>query len=285
MDKIIVTTNAKINLSLDVVNKREDGYHNLKMIMQSVDLSDTITIEKSANNDIEIKTNLYYLPVNETNIAYKSAQLFFEESGVEVCGLKIDILKKIPVAAGLAGGSSNGAGVLKGLNQMFGEPLSRERLMEISVKIGADVPYCLMGGTALAEGIGEKLTQLKPMPKCKILLVKPPFGISTPRIFSRLKVERINYRPHTKGIIDAIERGDVLGIARRMYNVLENITGKDQLEIRKIKNRLIDNGALGSVMSGSGPTVFGIFDDEQLAKKAYAHFKEKYRDVFLCNPV
>lgn len=276
---------AKINLSLDVVRKREDGYHDLKMVMQSIDLHDDIHLEITDSKKIEISTNLHFLPNNDSNIAYRAASLFYEKTGMELLGLKIVIKKRIPVGAGLGGGSADGAAVLWGMCKLYEVEIDQNTLRQWGLQIGADVPFCIMGGTALAEGVGEILCSLTPLTDCHILLVKPKFSISTASVFSKLDVKALISHPDTEGIIDAIKKRDLKAMAIRLYNVLETVTGGENKIISIIKNKMIDFGAMGAVMSGSGPTVFSVFEDEKMARQAYTHFKGRYDETFLCRPL
>jgi len=268
MEQIKLKALAKINLGLDVVRKREDGYHEVRMIMQTINMYDKIAIRKLNEPEIKVKTNLYYLPNNENNLVYKAAKLLMDEFNVKQ-GVSIDLEKYIPVAAGMAGGSSDAAAVLIGVNKMFKLGLTRKQLMERGVKIGADVPYCIMRGTALAEGIGEVLTPLKPLPKCYVLIAKPGISVSTKFVYGNLKADEIAVHPDIDGMIDAINEGDLKGITDRMANVLEDVTIKEYPVIEEIKNIMRENGAVNAMMSGSGPTVFGIYSDYEKAKAAY----------------
>jgi 4-diphosphocytidyl-2-C-methyl-D-erythritol kinase len=276
---------AKINLSLDVVRKREDGYHDLKMVMQSIDLHDDIHLSVTNSKKIEISTNLTFLPNNDSNIAYRAALVFYEKTGIELTGLKITIKKRIPVGAGLGGGSADGAAVLWGLCKLYELEIDTEMLQQWGLLIGADVPFCILGGTALAEGVGEILCSLTPLSDCHILLVKPRFSISTASVFSKLDVKSLRNHPDTEGLIDAIRKRDLRAIAIRLYNVLETVTGKENRVISHIKNKMIDFGAMGAAMSGSGPTVFSVFEDENKALQAYTHFKDRFDETFLCRPL
>lgn len=270
---------AKINLTLDVLEKREDGYHDISMIMQTVSLFDLIIIDKTESG-IEISTNLRYLPCNEKNIAYKAADAFFKESGING-GVKIRIHKNIPVSAGLAGGSGNCAAALTAVNMLYGTPLSKDKLCAIGASLGADVPYCFDGSTQLAEGIGEILTPLPKMPDAYILLVKPNINVSTGTVYERIDSAPVIDRPDTNAMIDSLRAQSVAGIADNLCNVMEAVTEKMYPVIGGIKQKMILNGALGSVMSGSGPTVFGIFDDFEKAKASADSFSLQFRDVFL----
>ena len=258
---------AKINLGLDVVRRREGGYHEVRMIMQTIRMYDTLELTATEEPGIRVKTNLKYLPVNEDNLVYKAAKLLMDEFHV-TRGVKIRLEKHIPVAAGMAGGSSDAAAVMVGVNRLFRLGLSRKELMERGVKIGADVPYCILRGTALAEGIGEKLTPLTPAPDCHVLIAKPPISVSTKFVYENLHLDQLEAHPDIDGIRRAIEEGDLCGMVSRMGNVLETVTIPAYPQIGQISELMKENGALGAMMSGSGPTVFGIYDDERKAMAA-----------------
>ncbi len=270
---------AKVNLTLDVLSKRADGYHNIEMIMQTVSLFDLIITDKT-DGGISVSANLRYLPRNEKNIAYKAADAFFTEAGIRG-GAKIMIHKNIPVAAGLAGGSGNCAGVLTALNLLYNTPLPDKRLYEIGSALGADVPYCFNGGTQLAEGIGELLTPLPAMPDAYILLVKPNISVSTAAVYESIDSAPIEARPDAAGMTKALASKDLRCIAGNLCNVMESVTEKLYPIVGGIKQKLLMNGALGAVMSGSGPTVFGIFDDYKTAKASADSFSMQFRDVYL----
>ncbi len=269
MDKIQLKALAKINLGLDVLRRREDGYHEVKMIMQTIGLHDDLEIRKTKTPGIQVKTNLYYLPTNENNLVYKAAKLLMDEFQIQD-GVSIQLKKRIPVAAGMAGGSSDGAAVLWGINQMYGLGLSMQALMERGVRLGADVPYCIQRGTALAEGIGEKLSVLPPMPKCTILIAKPGINVSTKFVYENLHANDLKpeQHPDVDSMIEAMRQKDLGLLCSRMGNVLETVTIPAYPVINEIKRTMMDNGAIGSMMSGSGPTVFGIFDSPAAAKQA-----------------
>lgn len=269
MDKIQLKALAKINLGLDVLRRREDGYHEVKMIMQTIGLHDDLEIRKTKTPGIQVKTNLYYLPTNENNLVYKAAKLLMDEFQIQD-GVSIQLKKRIPVAAGMAGGSSDGAAVLWGINQMYGLRLSMQALMERGVRLGADVPYCIQRGTALAEGIGEKLSVLPPMPKCTILIAKPGISVSTKFVYENLHANDLKpeQHPDVDSMIEAMRQKDLGLLCSRMGNVLETVTIPAYPVINEIKRTMMDNGAIGSMMSGSGPTVFGIFDSPAAAKQA-----------------
>ena len=269
MDKIQLKALAKINLGLDVLRRREDGYHEVKMIMQTIWLHDDLEIRKTKTPGIQVKTNLYYLPTNENNLVYKAAKLLMDEFQIQD-GVSIQLKKRIPVAAGMAGGSSDGAAVLWGINQMYGLGLSMQALMERGVRLGADVPYCIQRGTALAEGIGEKLSVLPPMPKCTILIAKPGISVSTKFVYENLHANDLKpeQHPDVDSMIEAMRQKDLGLLCSRMGNVLETVTIPAYPVINEIKRTMMDNGAIGAMMSGSGPTVFGIFDSPVAAKQA-----------------
>lgn len=261
---------GKINLGLDVLRKREDGYHEVRMIMQTVGIFDRVDLVYQEEPGIHVETNLYYLPTNENNLVYKAAKLLMDEFRIQE-GVSIRLKKFIPVAAGMAGGSSDAATVLFGVNKMFRLGLTTQQLMERGVKIGADVPYCIMRGTALSEGIGEILTPLPAVPQCQVLIVKPAINVSTKFVYEHLHANELlpSQHPDIDGIIDAIHGKDIYGIAGKLGNVLETVTVKEYPIIQKIKDRLLEYGSIGALMSGSGPTVFGLFTNPKAAQDAY----------------
>ncbi|EEG72499.1 4-(cytidine 5'-diphospho)-2-C-methyl-D-erythritol kinase [[Clostridium] hylemonae] len=273
MDKLELKALAKVNLGLDVLGRRSSGYHDVRMVMQTVYLYDQVIMEKKKKPGIEVETNLYFLPVNENNLAYKAAKLLMDEFKIKE-GIKITLKKHIPVAAGMAGGSSNAAAVLYGMNRMFSLKLSEEELMERGVALGADVPYCIMRGTVLAEGIGEVLTPLAPMPKCHILIAKPPISVSTKFVYDELDSHEITKHPDIDGIIAGLNGQDLARIAGSLGNVLEEVTVREYPVIEQIKNTMKEQGALNAIMSGSGPTVFGIFEEKSRAREAGRKIKE-----------
>lgn len=280
---ISLNAHAKINISLDVLNKMEDGYHNLQMIMQTIQLHDTISIHEIPAG-VEIKCAAPYVPNNSTNIAYKAAEAMINRYKLDA-GVKIVIDKKIPVAAGLAGGSTDAAAVLKGMNALFKLGTSQNELMQIGKTIGADVPFCILGGTALVEGIGEKLTPLTPFFNVPIILIKPRIGVSTAWVYNNFDFGRKLDKPNTEMLISALENRDIRFIAKNMRNVLESVTLTKYNIIEKIKKDLIARGAIGSMMSGSGPTVFGIFEDEEKAKGVFNILRRSKHECFLTHTV
>lgn len=283
-DTVTLKALAKINLGLDVLGKRENGYHDVRMVMQTIYLYDNVTLSKIVEPGIQLETNLFYLPTDETNIAYKAAKLLMDEFGIKE-GVHITLEKHIPVAAGMAGGSSNAAAVLVGMNQLFSLGLSQEELMERGVSLGADVPYCIMRGTVLAEGIGEILTPLPPLPKCYVLIAKPGISVSTKMVYEKLDAISILEHPDIDGILEGLENQDIKKVASSMGNVLERVTIEEYPIIEKIKEAMKEAGALNAMMSGSGPTVFGIFEDRKTAREAQQKIKDMQiaKQVYLAN--
>ena len=273
---------AKINLGLDVVRRREDGYHEVRMIMQTIQLYDRLDIKRTQEPGIQIQTNLSFLPVNENNLIYNAAKLLMDEFSI-TDGVSVKLDKRIPVAAGMAGGSTDAAAMLIGVNRLFSLGLTKRQLMERGVQIGADVPYCIMRGTALAEGIGEALSPLPPMVKCPVLIAKPSISVSTKFVYQNLKLDDTTIHPDIDRLIDDIKAKNLHDIAAHMGNVLETVTIPNYPVIDEIKKHMLSNGAVGAMMSGSGPTVFGLFDDEDTAKKAYKAMRSSHlaRQVYL----
>lgn len=285
MDKIIMKARAKINIALDVVGKRLDGYHDLKMIMQTVDLHDSILIEsKAGNREIKLRCNIPYVPVDNRNIVYKITQYIIEKYNINK-SIYINLIKNIPVASGLGGGSTDGASVLLGLNKIFNLKLSLEELIKIGEQFGADIPYCIVGGTALAEGIGEILTMLPPMPRTTVLICKPHTHISTSYVFKKFDIKKIKERPDVDLLIKAIKEKDIKTLAVNMKNVLETVTAVEVPEIAEMKKILIENGAMGSMMSGSGTSVFGLFESKTQAYRAAEKLKTISKEIFITNTV
>ena len=263
MDEISLKALAKINLGLDVLGKREDGYHEVRMVMQTIHLYDRVEIKKTRSPHIHVETNLYYLPVNEDNLVYRAAKLMKDEFQIKE-GVRIVLQKFIPVAAGLAGGSSDAAAVLVGMNRIFNLGLKQNKLMELGLKIGADVPFCIMRGTALAEGIGEKLTALPPMPKCPVLIAKPAISVSTKAVYEGLKLYDGMEHPDIDGVMEGIQQKDLKGVASHMGNILETVTIPMYPVIEDIKKLMLENGA----------TVFGLFPNEKEIRRAYEALKQ-----------
>lgn len=265
---------GKINLGLDVVRRREDGYHEVRMIMQTVRVYDAIELNRTEEEGIRLSTNLYYLPDNENNLGYRAAKLLMDEFGIRD-GVEIKMKKFIPVAAGMAGGSSDAAAVLFGVNKMFGLGLSKQELMERGVRLGADVPYCIMRGTALSEGIGEILTPLPPMPQCRVLIAKPAVSVSTKHVYESLNLPSLGAETHPDidAMRAAIEKKDLSGVVSQLGNVLETVTIPENPVIQTLKDKMMEMGADGSLMSGSGPTVFGLFTNQTAAQAAYEELR------------
>ncbi|MCR5429863.1 MAG: 4-(cytidine 5'-diphospho)-2-C-methyl-D-erythritol kinase [Eubacterium sp.] len=273
MKKIKLDAYGKINLGLDVLGKRDDGYHDLDMIMQSVDLCDKITITKNDSGEITVKSNTGKIPNDESNLAYKAAKLLKDEFDIEK-GVDIEIEKNIPISGGMAGGSTDCAAVLKGMNKLFKLKLSEQDLMDRGVTLGADVPFCIMGKTARAEGIGEVLTPIPNKIKGYIVLAKPPISVSTGFVYGRIDEVDVKNKPDTEAMIDAIKKNDLKGLADTICNVLEEVTIPDYSVVQEIKDKMMANGALNAMMTGSGPTVFGLFDDKKKAIAAVDALKE-----------
>ncbi len=267
MDEIRLKALAKINLGLDVTGRREDGYHLVRMIMQTIHLFDSVQMAKTKESGIRLSTNIRFLPVNENNIAYKAAKLLMEEFGITQ-GVSIDIRKCIPVSAGMAGGSTDAAAVLYGMNQMFGLKLSNRQLAHRGLTLGADVPYCLMRGTALAEGIGEQLTRLPAIPRCPVVIAKPGISVSTKWVYENLSLNGQSVHPDIDQLIADIRQQDLRSMASHMGNILEDVTVREYPVIAQIKESLTAHGALNAMMSGSGPTVFALFEERAKAREA-----------------
>ena len=267
MRELNLKARAKINLGLDVIGKRPDGYHTLRMIMQTVDVYDRIMLTRTKAPGIRMAVNVSGLPAGEGNLAYRAAKLLMDAFPREE-GVYIDLYKTIPVAAGLAGGSSDAAAVLVGMNRLLHLGLSKQDLMTMGLSLGADVPYCILRGTALAEGVGEELTRLEAPPACKVLLAKPSAHVSTKYVYSKLKLDEIRVHPDIDGQVLALKEARLEGLCERMGNVLEQVTIPAFPVIQTLKETMLSYGALGSLMSGSGPTVFGLFREEKDAQKA-----------------
>ena len=273
---------AKINLGLDVTGKREDGYHEVRMVMQTIQMYDQLEIKERKEPGIRLTTNLPFLPCNDGNLVYKAAKILMDEFDIRQ-GVDMNLTKFIPVAAGMAGGSSDAAAALVGINRMFQLGLTKRQLMERGVQIGADVPYCVMRGTALAEGIGEKLTSLPGVPMCYVLIGKPGINVSTKFVYGNLHLDEVTEHPDIDGMVEAIAEESLQGILDRMENVLETVTVSAYPVIQTIKDRMKELGAINSLMSGSGPTVFGIFVEKDMARRAYDKLEEEQlaKQIFL----
>lgn len=284
MDYVNIYANAKINLALDVIGERDDGYHELCTIMQTVALRDKLTIRKLYTNRIKLNSNVKWLPNDERNLAFGAAKALIDMFDIDY-GVLIEIDKKIPICAGLGGGSANAAAALLGVRKLFNLPISINELMEIGLSLGADVPFCIMKGTALAEGIGEDLTPITPCPDVHIVIAKPPVSVSTKEVFRQFKQENVSKRPDINKMIKDIENGNIKSLAAGLVNVLESVTAKEFVVIERIKRIMLLNGSLGAVMSGSGPTVFGMFEDKHTAQKAMSQIRAdlNVKEIFLTN--
>lgn len=274
MDKLELKAYGKINLGLDVIRKRPDGYHDLDMVMQMVDVYDDVILTQIEGTEIVVRTDTAVLSNGTDNLAYMAARMLMDEFGITQ-GLEITIKKRIPIAGGMAGGSSDCAATLKGVNQMFDLGLSKEELMERGVRLGADVPYCILGGTAIARGIGEILTPLPTPPECHVIIAKPPVSVSTAFVYGNIRPDKIERRPDIEAMVSAIKTQDLYKLAESLYNVMEDITVPQYPIIQEIKTVMLDNGALNSIMSGSGPTVFGLYDDIEKAEQTVELLKAK----------
>ncbi len=273
MEQMTKKAYAKINLGLDVIRRMENGYHEVKMIMQTVDIFDVLTFTKQVKG-ISIEVDQEELPVDDNNLIYKAAKLIFDEAKYTQ-GIHIKLEKNIPIAAGMAGGSSDAAATLTALNELLRFGYSTEKLEKLAVQIGADVPYCIEGGTALSEGIGEVLTKLSSPPECILVVAKPDIHVSTKYVYENLHANSLTSHPDIDGIVEAITNDDIVGIVDRLGNVLETVTVKKYPIIQSIKNEMLEQGALGALMSGSGPTVFGIYKDQTAAQKTTETLIEK----------
>lgn len=283
MNSIDLKSRAKINLSIDVLGKRDDGYHIVEMIMQTIDLYDNLKITEIEEDSIKIKSDSVDIPLNEDNIVYKAAKILKCKFNIKK-GVEISIQKNIPVAAGMAGGSSNAAAVLVGLNKVWQLNLSEEELNKIGLELGADVPFCITGGSSLAEGIGEELTKIDGLSEdVNILVCKPEIFVSTKEVYQALDIKELKKRPDNQKLVHALKNKDIKFISENMVNVLEEVTALKYKEIEEIENIMIKNKALGSMMSGSGPTVFGLFNNKEHAIKAKEELLLSYNQVYLVN--
>ena len=280
MGLLLEKAKAKINLTLDVIRKRTDGYHEVEMVMQSVDLCDRLTFQQNHTSRIELSSNISHIPLDERNLVYKAAELIRQEYGIK-SGVAIYIDKHIPVAAGLAGGSSDAAATLRGLNQFWNLGLSFEQLRMLGSRIGSDVPFCIEGGTAIATGRGERLESITPLPPFWIVLVKPSISVSTADVYRNLKIDEITEHPSAERMTEAICTGDLNQVADCLGNVLESVTFKMHPEVEKIKQQLIKFGAAGALMSGSGPTLYGLVDREAKAMRMYHALRGFAREVYV----
>ena len=268
---------AKLNISLDVTARRPDGYHDMLMLMQTISICDELTIQPERDGLVHAVTSLPYVPGDKRNLAVRAALKFLELVDDGERGMKISLRKSIPVGAGMAGGSADAAAVLRALNRAYGDPLSARELCAAGEEVGSDVAFCLLGGTALASGRGEILQPLKALPPCAFVVCKPDFSISTPELFRKLDEAKLSCHPDTDGLLAALEKGDLDGLCRRMYNVFEDVPDRRMRTIRAAKGALLDCGALGALMTGTGSAVFGVFRDAAAAEKACETLKREYR--------
>ena len=278
---MIVTAHGKLNLTLDVLGRSGDGYHDLRSVMQTVLFGDELEVELTEDGSFSVDPGQQYLPADGRNLALRAARAFLDGTGL---GASVRVTKRIPVCAGMGGGSADAAAVLRALNRLTGRDLSPEALAALGAQIGSDVPFCVMEGTALAEGRGEKLTALPPLPDCAIVICKPVFSLSTPELFTRIDRRRSRLHPDTAGFLSALESGDLDGLSRRVYNVFEDVLGRRRGDIDAIKSALTELGALGAAMTGSGSAVFGLFRDEAAARLAWQTLSGQYQECFLTRP-
>ena len=284
-DEVRENAYAKLNLTLDVTGKRIDGYHEMLMVMQTVSLSDAITLKKTGEAGISAVCNFRYIPTDRRNLAVRAAELFFRVRGIPEAGIRIAIEKSIPVGAGMAGGSADAAAVLRGMNRLFDAGMDRKELEALAEQVGSDVAFCVAGGTALARGRGEALLDLASMPDCSIVVCKPAFSISTPELFRKLDQVNLRRHPDTAGMQAAIADGDLRGCTMRMYNVFEEVPDRRMRTVAEIKSAMLDYGALGAIMTGTGSAVFGVFQDDETAEKCAAELSREYRFCSVVRPV
>ena len=276
---------AKLNLSLDVVARREDGFHELAMLMQTVSVCDDLSLSLDDTGIVKAACNLHFIPTDERNLAVRAARCYLEEIGEEDKGVRIRMDKHIPVGAGMGGGSADAAAVLRGLNRLFDERLTRRELEALASRVGSDVAFCVAGGSSLAKGRGEILTDLADLPDCRFVIAKPEFSISTPELYKKLDSVPLRRHPDTAGLLQSIEAGDLREICRRMYNVFEDVPDRRMRTVGEIKGVLLDHGALSAMMTGTGSAVFGVFDDETAARAAQERLGSEYRFCMLAQPV
>ena len=285
MSSLSAAAHAKLNLTLDVLGRRSDGYHDLEMVMQEISLGDALELEIGTGQPWRMECSTGDIPCDDTNLCIKAARLFFEKTGIDCGGLTVRLTKYTPSCAGMGGGSADGAAVLRLLWEHYGRLISREELFLLAEQTGSDVPFTLLGGTALAREKGQVLTVLPKLPDCHFVICKPDFPISTPALFRAIDDAKIVARPDTKGMLAALEQGDLAGVAHRLSNVFTPVVAKEHPEIGEIRDVMLSSGALGAEMTGSGPTVFGMFRDREQAAQCYTRLKAQYRDTFLAHPV
>ena len=275
---------AKLNLSLDVTARREDGFHELAMLMQTVSVCDELTLSLNDSETVSASCNLHFIPTDERNLAVRAANAYLSAIG-ERSGAHIRMEKHIPVGAGMGGGSADAAAVLRGMNRLFDGRLSRKELEELACRVGSDVAFCVAGGSALARGRGELLEDLPPLPECRFVIIKPDFSISTPELYRKLDSVVLRRHPDTPGLRQAMEQGKLREICMRMYNVFEDVPDRRMRTVSEIKGRLLDHGALGAIMTGTGSAVFGVFDESEKAETARAALRKEYRFCAVAEPV
>ena len=275
---------AKLNLTLDVTAKRDDGYHDMLMVMQTVSITDSVVLEQTGEKGIHAACNFRYIPTDERNLAVRAAGAFLDTIGEEKDGILIRMDKTIPVGAGMAGGSADAAAVLRGMNRLYGSRMNRRDLEKLGEQIGSDVAFCIAGGTSLARGRGEVLEDLTPMPDCAIVVCKPGFSISTPELFRKLDQIGLRTHPDTAGMLSALESGNLKEISMRMFNVFEEVEDRRMRSETEIKHVLLDYGALGAVMTGTGSAVFGVFSDETAAETCAAHLRSEHKFCRVARP-
>ena len=285
MDSIREKAYAKLNISLDVTERRTDGFHDMCMVMQTVSICDELELRPTDTGRIQVKSNFSFIPGDERNLAAKAALGFFEAVGKQGQGLLITLQKSIPVGAGMAGGSADAAAVLRALNRLYGAPLTADALETLAARVGSDVPFCVRGGTALATGRGEKLESLPSLPACKFVGCKQDFSISTPELFRKLDQTGLRTHPDTAGMLSALESGNLKEISMRMFNVFEEVDDRRMRSEAEIKHVLLDYGALGAVMTGTGSAVFGVFGDETAAETCAAYLRSEHKFCHVARPV
>lgn len=276
---------AKLNLSLDVTGRRDDGYHELVMLMQTISIADTLTLRRHDAGRVTASCSLHFIPTDERNLAVRAAQRYLEAVGETGQGVHIHMDKRIPVGAGMGGGSADAAAVLRGMDRLFGNRMGREKLEELACAIGSDVAFCVAGGTALARGRGERLEDLAPLPDCRFVVCKPEFSISTPELYRKLDSVALRRHPDTAGLLRGIGEGALREVCRRMYNVFEDVPDRRMRTVGEIKGRLLDHGALSAMMTGTGSAVFGVFETDQAAQSACEALKKDYRGCSVASPV
>lgn len=278
--KVYEKAPAKINLMLDVLRKREDGYHEVEMIMTMVDLADRLEMEELSRNTIIISSQAGYIPLDEKNLAFQAAKLIKERYKVDK-GVYIHLDKKIPVAAGLAGGSSDAAAALRGLNRLWGLRIPLDELSRLGAELGSDVPFCVTGGTAIARGRGEALEHISPPPQCWVVLAKPPINVSTADVYGRFRLSQVDKHPSTEAMAAELAAGSFPGMCQQLGNVLESVTLKLYPEVEQLKESMRKLGADGVLMSGSGPTVFGLVSRESKVARIYNGLRGFCKEVYV----